>query len=123
MKYIHLAVCAAVIIVGYLVIKKMQSDRKNYGGLTTQCERACFSSEYYAACMNHCLQDGHADFMGTGNEYDVLGVRQVDDLDRGYGYDTPQSTTGDALGDTEGERQPIEPMNQKFGLRGDTPGR
>lgn len=78
--------------------------RENYGGNQTRCEEACFSSDYYDACMNSCLQQGHADYMETGDEYDVLGVGQVDDLDRGFGYSTPQS-------------------QYEFGLRGETPGR
>lgn len=81
---------------------------ENYGGKQQSCEDACFSSEYYSACLNSCLQDNRPDYMETGSEYDVLGVAQVDDLDRGYNLDTPQAAYAD---------------NQRFGLRGQTAGR
>lgn len=116
MKVIYLVVGVAIVVVAYIILKKKcigcGSGKEWYGGGQTKCEEACFSSQYYDACMNSCLQEGHADYMETGSEYDVLGVAQVDDLDRGYGYDTPQ--TGYGVG-------PME--EQRFGLRGETPGR
>lgn len=115
-KVLHLAICAGVVVIAYIILKRKcmacstcakGGKKENYGGNQTKCEEACFSEEYYDACMNSCMQNGHADYMETGNEYDVLGVAQVDDLDRGYGYDTPHSW----------------PIDQRFGLRGETPGR
>jgi len=116
--------CGAIIIIAYIILKRKcnkcdtcdsndskTGKKEGYGGGQTKCEEACFSSQYYDACMNSCLQHGHADYMETGNEYDVLGVAQVDDLDRGFGYDTPQEQYG------------LNPIDQRFGLRGETPGR
>ncbi len=128
MGLIHIIVGAAVVVIAYIVIRRrcglcaftlpgdrcdrrrpnLEGYRDMYskgGGNQTNCETACFSSEYYDACMNTCMQGGHADYEETGDEYDVLGVGQIDDLDRGFGYDTPGGYGYD------------------YGLRGETPGR
>ncbi len=123
MKVIYVVLSVAITLVGYMIICKkcmcglgkslMGSGSpptgtiEKYGGNQTKCEEICFSSPYYEACMNSCMQDGRADYEETGNEYDVLGVKQVDDLDRGYGYDTPNSW----------------PENPFTALRGSTPGK
>jgi hypothetical protein len=125
-QILHLVICAAVVVVGYLIIKRRCiqcatcAQKERYGGNQTKCEEACFSNQYYDACMNYCMQDGRADYMETGNEYDVLGVGPIDDLDRGYGYDTPQNM--DAQPGDSRTMGPRIPSDQRFGLRGETPG-
>lgn len=124
-KLVHIIVGAAVLVVGYIIVRRMWSrdprrhDRRkpniedyfpvgkydSTGASPSRCETACFESPYYDACMNSCLQGGHADYAETGDEYDVLGVGQIDDLDRGVGYDTPGG------------------YGPEYGLRGETPGR
>ena len=98
MKTTAILVFAGTAILVYVAIVKYYYSRHNKKSSidrfnlytenpgTENCENMCFSSPYYDACMNTCLQGGRADYMETGSEYDVLGIDQVDDLDRGYGY-------------------------------------
>lgn len=109
-KLVHILLVGAALVLSWMLIRKrcnVCNRKKELFKSSSEdkqeaCEDSCFGNQYYDACMNSCLQDGRADYMETGNEYDVLGIRQVDDLDRGYGYDTPQF---------------------EYGLRGATPGR
>lgn len=101
MKLIHLVAAIAAVLVGYIIIKKRcggcvrcDDGKENYGGLQSKCEEKCFNSNYYSACINSCMQSGRADYIESQDEYGVLGVSQVDDLGRGYGYDTPQQQYG-----------------------------
>ncbi len=93
MKLLNIIIAAAIAAIAFIIIRKRCGcgSKEKYGGNQTKCETACFSSPYYDACMNSCMQDGRADYIESEDEYTVLGMQQVDDLDRGYGYDTPQS--------------------------------
>lgn len=48
--------------------------RESYGGRQSECEAQCFSSSYYDACMNVCMEGSSAGWTGRQEEYDLPAI-------------------------------------------------
>ena len=56
-----------------------------YGGRQSKCEDMCFSSQYYDACMNECLQQSSASWTGKPDDYEISALEAPEPLDEETG--------------------------------------
>jgi hypothetical protein len=58
---------------------------RTYGGRQSRCEDRCFSSQYYDACMNECLQQSSASWTGKPDDYEIDALEAPEPLDEERG--------------------------------------
>ena len=88
----------ALVSVWCLVGKPDPFKKERYEDRQSECEGKCYSSPYYDACMNMCMEGSSAGWTGTPNLYESSPLEESAPLDeegRGtlstgpYRYDYP----------------------------------
>jgi hypothetical protein len=87
---LKLVVVALIIVAAWCIISKLSSKPKEsydeyYGGRQRKCEKMCFSSPYYDACMNECLQQSAASWTGKPDDYEISALEAPMPLDEETG--------------------------------------
>lgn len=100
MGLVKVALIAVVVfMVWYLMTRTSPNSppgnsREGYGGRQKECEELCFSSQYYDACMNVCLEGSSAGWTGRADEYSLPAVEAPMPLDEDMGQEYVSTFAG-----------------------------